>query len=67
MNVETYKVWCLCVHPVWRYKSNATCWNWVAWGGFGSSRVIGSSFDRVHITSYLTLTETMRLLCTIFV
>jgi len=41
------------------------------WGGFGAVRGHSRSwvmppFDRVHMTSYSTLLETMRLSCTVF-
>jgi len=40
------------------------------WGGLGARGYPGSSetssFDRAHMTSYSTLTETMHLSCTVF-
>jgi len=36
-------------------------------GGLGSPKVTGNiAIDRMHMTSYLTLIETMRLSCTVF-
>jgi len=47
-------------------KGNAKCKNWGGLG-LGSPKVTKmSQFDRVHMTSYSTLIETMRLLCTVF-
>jgi len=48
-------------------KGNAKCRNWVVWGLRGHPKSLAMSpFDRVHMTSYSTLIETMHLSCTVF-
>jgi len=44
-------------------KGNAKCRNW---GGLEARSPAMSLFDRAHKISYLTLTETMHLSCTVF-
>ena len=48
-------------------KGNAKCRNWGRLGSWGHPRLlIMSPFDRAGTTSYLTLTETVHLSCTVF-
>ena len=48
-------------------KGNAKCRNWGGLGVTATQRSPAMSpFDRTHMTSYLTLIETMRLSCTVF-
>jgi len=48
-------------------KGNAKCRIWSCLGCLGSPEITSSvTFDKVHTTAYLTLTETMQPSCTIF-
>ena len=48
-------------------KGNEKCKNWGVFGVRGHPRSSEAlPFDRVHMTSYSTLIETIRLSCTVF-
>ena len=62
-----YKIWNVYVHPLQRYKRRRKMQKLgVVWGLEVTKSSETSPFDRVHMTSYSTLIETMRLSCGVF-
>jgi len=63
----SHQIWSLYVHPLWRYERQRKCRNWDGLRVRGHPRSLAMSpLDRVHMTSYSTLIESMHLSCTVF-